>query len=253
MLEQLDLFSSVVSEEKTKPTDYNKLLKERKLVPPSIIEIEVSEPTPEAILPKENITAAIVETIVEIEPAVVENNEVVESVADSSEEIKDEIPVAENLQAIDPVSDSTDEIAGESSESKNVAIKKAQRGRKSQREMSLEAGRIDVPEDSVLYSKQYYSIGEVAIMFSVNASLLRYWESEFDILKPRKNKKGDRFFRPDDIKNLQLIHHLLRERKYTIDGARDFLKKGKKANEYFEAITKLKAIKAFLMEMKAAL
>jgi DNA-binding transcriptional MerR regulator len=72
-------------------------------------------------------------------------------------------------------------------------------------------------------------------------------------LKPRKNKKGDRFFRPDDIKNLQLIHHLLRERKYTIDGARDFLKKGKKANEYFEAISKLKAIKSFLMEMKAAL
>lgn len=227
MLEQLDLFSSVVGEEKTKPTDYNKLLKERKLVPPSIIEIEVSETVREIILPVE--TKSIVASPADTEP--IQNNiETVVSVAESPVEIKTDV---------------SSETAG--------AIKKAQRGRKSQKEMSLEAGRIDVPEDSILYSKQYYSIGEVAIMFSVNASLLRYWESEFDILKPRKNKKGDRFFRPDDIKNLQLIHHLLRERKYTIDGARDFLKKGKKANEYFEAVSKLKAIKAFLMEMKAAL
>lgn len=227
MLEQLDLFSSVVSEEKPKPTDYNQRLKERKLVPPSIIEIEVSEPVHEVIHPIE--TVSIIESPADVEP-VPENIEAVVSVAEQPEKIK------------------TDVLQDEAG-----AMKKAQRGRKSQKEMSLEAGRIDVPEDSVLFSKQYYSIGEVAIMFSVNASLLRYWESEFDILKPRKNKKGDRFFRPDDIKNLQLIHHLLRERKYTIDGARDFLKKGKKANEYFEAVTKLKAIKAFLMEMKAAL
>jgi DNA-binding transcriptional MerR regulator len=68
----------------------------------------------------------------------------------------------------------------------------------------------------------------VAAMFQVNASLLRYWESEFDLLKPRKNKKGDRFFRPDDIKHLKMIHHLLREKKYTIEGARAYLKKSGK-------------------------
>lgn len=119
--------------------------------------------------------------------------------------------------------------------------------------MSLEAARIEVPADDILYAKQYYGIGEVAVMFQVNASLLRYWESEFDILKPRKNKKGDRFFRPDDIKNLQLIHHLLRERKYTIEGARDFLKKSKKSNKQFETIESLKRIKGFLLEMKAGL
>ena len=131
--------------------------------------------------------------------------------------------------------------------------KKNSRGRKSIREMSLEAARIDVPADDILYAKQYYGIGEVAAMFQVNASLLRYWESEFDVLKPRKNKKGDRFFRPDDIKNLQLIHHLLRERKYTIEGARDFLKKSKKSNKQFETIESLKKIKSFLLEMKAGL
>ena len=131
--------------------------------------------------------------------------------------------------------------------------KKNTRGRKSIKEMSLEAARIEVPADDILYAKQYYGIGEVAAMFQVNASLLRYWESEFDVLKLRKNKKGDRFFRPEDIKNLQLIHHLLRERKYTIEGARDFMKKSKKTNKQFETIESLKKIKSFLLEMKAGL
>lgn len=62
-------------------------------------------------------------------------------------------------------------------------------------------------------------------MFQENQSLIRYWESEFDILQPRKNKKGDRYFRPIDVKNLVLIYDLLRRRKFTIEGARDFLKK----------------------------
>lgn len=130
---------------------------------------------------------------------------------------------------------------------------KSNRGRKSIKDMSLEAARIDVPADDILFSKLYYGIGEVASMFQVNASLLRYWESEFDVLKPRKNKKGDRFFRPEDIKNLQLIHHLLRERKYTIEGAKDFLKKSKKSTQQFEIIENLKKIKSFLLEMKAGL
>jgi DNA-binding transcriptional MerR regulator len=130
---------------------------------------------------------------------------------------------------------------------------RSSRGRKSIRELSLEAAFVNIPEDAVLYSKQYYGIGEVAAMFQVNASLLRYWESEFDILKPRKNRKGDRFFRPDDIKNLQLIHHLLREKKYTIEGAREYLKKSRKGKEKFEAVETLKKIRQFLLELKAGL
>lgn len=130
---------------------------------------------------------------------------------------------------------------------------KSGRGRKSLQEMGRAAALVEIPEDSILFSKQYYSIGEVASMFHVNASLLRFWETEFSILKPRKNKKGDRFFRPEDIKNLQLIHHLLRERKYTIEGARDFLRKSGKRKEQFEAIESLKKIKAFLIELKAGI
>jgi hypothetical protein len=133
------------------------------------------------------------------------------------------------------------------------ATRKSNRGRKSIREMGLEAALVEIPEDEVLYSKQYYGIGEVAAMFQVNASLLRYWESEFDMLKLRKNRKGDRFFRPDDIKNLKLIHHLLRERKYTIEGAKDFLKKSNRSREALEAVESLKRIRSFLLGMKAGL
>ncbi|RYG43123.1 MAG: MerR family transcriptional regulator, partial [Chitinophagaceae bacterium] len=81
--------------------------------------------------------------------------------------------------------------------------------------MSASVHRVEVPEDAILFEKSYYSIGAVSEMFKVNPSLLRFWESEFSILKPKKNGKGDRFFRPQDVKNLQLIYHLLRERKYT--------------------------------------
>jgi len=130
---------------------------------------------------------------------------------------------------------------------------KSGRGRKSIRQISEEADLIQIPEDEVLFQKHYYSMGEVADMFRVNQSLLRFWEAEFSILQPKKNKKGDRYFRPIDIKNLHLIYHLLRQRKYTIEGAKDFLKKNSKAEEKFETIKKLEELKRFLLEMKASL
>lgn len=132
-------------------------------------------------------------------------------------------------------------------------VVKSTRGRKSLKTLSGESDLINVPEDEVLFQRQYYAIGEVAEMFHVNASLLRYWETEFDILQPRKNRKGDRHFRPVDIKNLQLIHDLLRRRKLTIEGAKDFLKRNKKSQERFELIQSLQKIKSFLLEMKASL
>jgi Predicted transcriptional regulators len=88
-------------------------------------------------------------------------------------------------------------------------------------------------------------------MFRENQSLIRYWETEFDILQPRKNRKGDRFFRPVDVKNLVLIYDLLRRRKFTIEGAKDYLKKNKKAEEQFAMIQSLEKIKSFLLELKA--
>ena len=130
---------------------------------------------------------------------------------------------------------------------------KSTRGRKSLKQVAAEADLLNIPEDEVLFQKQYYTMGEVAEMFRVNQSLLRFWEAEFDIIQPRKNKKGDRHFRPVDIKNLHLIYHLLRQRKYTIEGAKDFLKKNKKAEQRFEMVKKLDQIKIFLLELKAQL
>ncbi len=130
---------------------------------------------------------------------------------------------------------------------------KSKRGRKSLKQATAEADLIDIPDDESLFRKQYYTMGEVAAMFRVNQSLLRFWETEFNILQPRKNKKGDRYFRPVDIKNLHLIYHLLRQRKYTIEGAKEFLKKNKKAEERFEAIQHLQQVRAFLLEWKSQL
>jgi len=127
------------------------------------------------------------------------------------------------------------------------------RGRRSLKDMGLSSDLVQVPDDEILFQKQYYSIGEVAAMFRENQSLIRYWETEFDILQPRKNRKGDRFFRPIDIKNLVMIYDLLRRRKFTIEGAKEYLKKDKKAEEKFAAIQSLEKIKSFLLELKASL
>ena len=142
---------------------------------------------------------------------------------------------------------------------RNVKIKRpiattaGKRGRKSIKEIESRVDLVRVPEDEELFKKQYYTIGEVATMFSEKQSLIRYWESEFDILQPRKNRKGDRYFRPIDIKNLVLIYDLLRRRKFTIDGARDFLKKNKKAEERFALIQSLQKLRGFLQELRSNL
>ena len=128
------------------------------------------------------------------------------------------------------------------------------RGRKSLKDVEAEADLVEVPGDEILYQKQYYSMSEVATMFRINHSLLRFWENEFDILKPKKNKKGDRFFRPADIKNLHLIHHLVRQRKYTMEGAKEYIKNNPdKADRKFEMIQSLQRIRTFLLEIKAGL
>ena len=131
--------------------------------------------------------------------------------------------------------------------------RRSPRGRLSLKDIHLNADLIQIPPDEILFQKQYYSIGEVSKWFRVNQSLIRYWETEFDILEPRKNRKGDRFFRPIDVKNLVLIHDLLRRRKFTIEGAKEFLKKNKKVDEKFKMIKSLEKIKSFFNELKASL
>jgi|TARA_R110000764_G_C10947468_1_gene376807 DNA-binding transcriptional MerR regulator len=105
--------------------------------------------------------------------------------------------------------------------------------------------QIELPE------KRYYGIGEVARAFGVNASLIRFWEKEFDVLQPKKNAKGNRKFTPQDIKNLQLIYHLVKERGFTLDGAKLHLKEEKqKTLSNFDIIQKLERVKAELNKIK---
>jgi len=104
---------------------------------------------------------------------------------------------------------------------------------------------IDLPE------KRYYKIGEVANAFHVNTSLVRFWEKEFDIIKPKKNAKGNRLFTPDDISNFKLIFNLVKERGFTLEGAKQKLKKNPDATIFnHEIITRLEAVKAELLKIK---
>lgn len=104
---------------------------------------------------------------------------------------------------------------------------------------------IDLPE------KRYYGIGEVAKAFNVNTSLIRFWEKEFDVLKPKKNAKGNRKFTLEDIKNLKFIYHLVKERGFTLEGAKTHLKEEKKqALNNFEIVSKLEDIKNQLIKIK---
>ena len=99
--------------------------------------------------------------------------------------------------------------------------------------------------------KQYYSIGEVATMFDVAPSLIRFWETEFEVLKPKKSKKGNRLFTPKDIENLRIVYHLVKERGFTIQGAREVLKnKGVQTKDKFEIIQSLEKVREFLTGIK---
>lgn len=108
-----------------------------------------------------------------------------------------------------------------------------------------------VAEESL---KLYYSIGEVADMFGVNTSLIRFWEKEFDVIKPHKNKKGNRQFTKADVDNFHLIYHLVKEKGMTLKGAQQQLKNRKDEIElHFEVIKRLKGIKEELLSIKSQL
>ncbi|WP_205509500.1 MerR family transcriptional regulator [Longitalea arenae] len=169
----------------------------------------------------------------------------IKSIKSETEQVKNDIP--ETAVVEEPLTEKA------ITEAVTAPAKKSTRGRKSLKALDAEADLVNIPDDETLFQRQYYSIGEVADMFGVNQSLLRFWENEFDIIQPRKNRKGDRHFRPVDIKNLELIYDLLRRRKLTIEGAKDFLKKNSKAAAHFEMIQSLQSLKGFLLEIKAAL
>ena len=102
--------------------------------------------------------------------------------------------------------------------------------------------------------KMFYTVGEVSKMFDVNPSLIRYWEKEFDILTPKKNKKGNRLFTQKDLDNLRIIYHLVKERGFTLEGARKKLKENKDdVIHEQEIIAHLKGIRSFLLDLKNSL
>lgn len=103
---------------------------------------------------------------------------------------------------------------------------------------------IELPE------KLYYSIGEVAKAFNVNTSLIRFWEKEFEVISPKKNKKGNRYFTPQDIKNLKLIYHLVKERGYTLEGAKSALTEKEDIKEEVELLARMEFIRSELVKLK---
>ena len=126
------------------------------------------------------------------------------------------------------------------------------RGRKSFKDMDEETILVAVPDDEILFQKQYYPMRTVAEWFGITLSQLRKWEKEFDILQPKKNTRGDRFFRPEDVKNLELIYHLIRRRKFTVAGAKQYLKENKKnLRNTVQLLDALNKFKQFLLELRA--
>jgi DNA-binding transcriptional MerR regulator len=100
-------------------------------------------------------------------------------------------------------------------------------------------------------SKMYYSMGEVSKLFDVNQSLIRFYEKEFDILQPKKNKKGNRYFTPEDVENLKIILHLIRDKGYTLNGAKEHLKNNMSASkDSHRVINSLENLKKFLLEVR---
>ena len=214
---------------------------------PEVVPAVIPEVIPDPVKEKRGLRVPKVITEIITEP--IQVVEAIQSREEQHDIIKEEIVqiLPETTQEI------TLEIFPKEVSELEPATVKSNRGRHPISQFQADVLLINIPDDEILFSKQYYPISEVAAMFNVKVSLLRFWENEFDILKPRKNRKGDRLFRPEDVKNLKLIYFLLRERKYTIEGAKMFIKKGKNVNEKFAAIESLKKIKGMLMELKAGL
>jgi DNA-binding transcriptional MerR regulator len=111
-----------------------------------------------------------------------------------------------------------------------------------------------MPYKEIKVEKLYYSIGEVAEMFNVNTSLIRFWEKEFDVIKPKKNKKGNRLFTREDIDNFHIIYNLVKERGMTLKGAKKKMKENKEDTEHnFEIIKSLESIRELLIEVRESL
>ena len=192
---------------------------------------------------------------------IVTETELVVPVTEEKKNIVEEEPIAaieEPIVIIESVKENKPTLTTKKFPTSTSKLKidkpKSKRGRKSFKEMDEEVGLINIPDEEELKKKLYYPIREVAAFFNVNTSLIRAWEVEFDILQPRKNRKGDRLFRVEDIKNLQIIYYLLRNKKFSVDGAKKYLKENKKkADVQQQLLQSLTKFRSFLVELKTNL
>lgn len=243
-LQQLDLFGMPV-EQGPSPAKKKPVMKEKTAEPLPVIAEAVANPEP----------------VIEKVAPVVEQASLPEPVIEKTVPVNDPVVFADERIVVKIKAKPPQPIAAEEQQPKAPAVnattntrQPGKRGRKSFREIDTEVDLIDIPDEETLNQKLYYSISEVAGWFKVNTSLLRYWENEFDVLQPRKTRKGDRLFRVEDIKNLQLIYFLLRQRKFSIEGARNYLKQNKgQADVQLQLVQSLSRFKSFLLELKAGL
>lgn len=251
-LQQLDLFGSLFTDE---PVVENEVKAEEPLANSvtTITEVPEKTPTSSHLVFSDDKIGVKIKLKQEPTPIKAEEEQAEKKVEEKKEEpIK--TPVLESL---------TTTVIAEKPIAAKVVVKKqkkekterlSKRGRKSFKEMDAEVELVNVPDEQTLKQKLYYPIREVANFFNVNASLIRAWETEFDILQPRKNRKGDRLFRAEDIKNLQVIYYLLRNKKFSIDGAKKYLKENRgKVDTNQQIVQSLTKFRAFLVEMKANL
>ncbi len=246
VMQQLDLFGGLFAEE---PPITNEIKTELiHLVEPTIdtkqelINEEISNPPDQrdVIFANNNIGVKI-----KLKAASVIASEIIDEKVIEPRSTKNEQPKTSNKEHHTP------NTKHQLTNKKQATKTKSKRGRKSFKEMDDEIGLVNIPDDEVLNKKLYYPIREVAAFFNVNTSLIRAWEVEFDVLQPRKNRKGDRLFRVEDIKNLQIIYFLLRNKKFSVDGAKKYLKENKsKVDTNQQLLQTLTRFRSFLVEIK---
>jgi DNA-binding transcriptional MerR regulator len=246
VMQQLDLFGMFAEPEATPEKE---LLKEEPVSPTESIVEEENTPMIASPIVEEEIIIEAVEAMPT--PA----SQVVFSDGKISVKIKARPIATKENTAIASIQPAAKKVSPKTVTPKTENINPLRkRGRKSFKDMDAEVDQIEVPDEETLKKKLYYSIGEVAGFFKVNTSLIRAWENEFDILQPRKNRKGDRFFRVEDIKNLEMIYFLLRSKKLSVDGAKTYIKNNRKGFDTNHQLTQsLKKFRSFLLELKANL
>ncbi len=275
ILQQLDLFGAMFTEESAPVQEEKQAISKAEESETNAIQNIVAEPenviedTRPFVFSDDKIGVKIklkppiqpvVENIVEELEPIVSITEEEKTIADEPIAIVEEkeIVIEEPIVIIESVKESKSKSTNKKLQTPNSKSKtdkpKSKRGRKSFKEMDEEVGLINIPDEEELKKKLYYPIREVAAFFNVNTSLIRAWEVEFDILQPRKNRKGDRLFRVEDIKNLQIIYYLLRNKKFSVDGAKKYLKENKKkADVNQQLLQSLTKFRSFLVELKTNL